>query len=93
MPDLTHAPQNTVAGRLRQGIEVARQSDRDVVRITMSTTDAGALAVEAATGVEYDLDGRPVAIDGVSIAIIPGMAPSTITTQTSGQQGQSSARV
>ena len=84
---------SNVAERLRQGMEVARQTGREVVRITTSTSDAGALAAEADPRVAYGIDGRPSAIDGVAIVIIPGMAASTITTRTPGQQGQSSVRV
>ena len=83
----------TVANRLRQGLQVARQTGREPVRITMTVADAGALAAETGDGVDYGVDGRPTAIDGVPIAVVHGVTTSTITTQTRGQQGQSSARV
>lgn len=83
----------TVSHRLRQGLQVARQTGREPVRITITMADASALASETGDGVDYGIDGRPTSIDGVPIAVVYGVTTSTITTQTPGQQGQSSASV
>ena len=63
------------------------------MRITLTTQDAGALALEDTDHVDYGADGLPSAIDGIPIFVIHGLQTSTITAEVNGQRGQSSDAV